>query len=199
MKIGVLMRKDHRRVLVNALMLVVCLSACKQENSAKLANGDAKLRGDAPISVLADGAAGSYEVDFGQVAVGQRLDATVELLNDGSAPLTIVMVDAPSAPEFSVVLPPPVTVQAGAQVTVPVSFKPFVAGPTTAVAGIQTDSTTTPLVSLQLVGVGVDVKLSVAPKTVDFGNVVVHSQKALRVTLTNKSTLDLSMTAGTIE
>jgi hypothetical protein len=178
-----------------ALMLIAgLLPACKQATGPKLANGDAKLSGVPPLSVSPASTANTYNADFGQVAVGQHLDAALELSNDGSAPLTVVAVGAPTDAEFSLTLPLATTVQAGSQVAVPVSFKPFSAGQKMASVTIQTDSTTTPTLTINLTGTGVNLKLLVTPKIVDFGTVVVHSQKSLQVTLTNQSTLDLTVT-----
>jgi hypothetical protein len=183
-----------RKSSLAIVLIAGLLPVCKQATGPRLANGDAKLSGVPPLSVSPASTANTYNADFGQVAVGQHLDAALELSNDGSAPLTVVAVGAPTDAEFNLTLALGTTVQAGSQVAVPVSFKPFSAGQKMASVTIQTDSTTTPTLTINLTGTGVNLKLLVTPKIVDFGIVVVHSQKSLQVTLTNQSTLDLTVT-----
>jgi hypothetical protein len=194
--------RSHRPLLVLALIAGLT-PACKQGNGIALIHGDAKISGNPPLNVTATSTATAttetYSVDFGQVAVGQHLDATLELANDGSAPLTVAAVGAPTDLEFNLTLPPSTTVEAGGHIPVPVSFKPFSAGQKSATVTLQTDSQSTPTVILTLTGTGVNLKLLVSPKVVDFGTVVVHSQRSLDVTLTNQSTLDLMITPGSMQ
>ncbi len=187
------------RKLLALVSLVGLAAACKQGEGPIGANGAAKVAGDPPLTVSAAAAADTYNADFGQVAVGQHLDATLELSNDGSSPLTIVTVSAPTDPEFSITLAPSTTVQAGGKLPVTVSFKPFSAGQKTASVTLQTDSTSTPTVTVNFTGTGVNLKLVVSPKSLDFGTVVVHTQKPLQITLTNQSTLDLTVTPSSMQ
>jgi hypothetical protein len=173
------------------------LQACRQGTGPVLANGDLKIIGTPPINV--SGADKAYTVDFGEIAVGQQGTGTIQLSNDGSAPLQILSVGAPSDPQFGITLAEGTTISEGSQINVPVSFKPFSAGAKSGNLVINTDSESTPTVTISFTGTGVNLKLSVNPLVLDFGKVVVHSQRFLDVTITNQSTLDLTVTPGAIE
>jgi len=96
-----------------------------------------------------------YLVTFGNaVALGQEAEANLLLTNDGIAALQILSVEAPSDPEFTVVLDAPITAQPGVTLTAVVSFKPTSTGQRSATLTLNTDSETAPMVALDLVGTG---------------------------------------------
>jgi hypothetical protein len=107
----------------------------------------------APLTVAAT--EGGYIVTFGDaVALGQEAEANLLLTNDGIAALQVLSVEAPSDPEFTVVLDAPITAQPGVTLTAVVSFKPTSTGQRSAALTLNTDSATTPTVTLNLVGTG---------------------------------------------
>jgi hypothetical protein len=182
------------RCLTTAL-LVVAATSCKSAQF-QAASGLPVLTGTSTVSATATGAkdSGDYTIDFGKVAVGQQQSATLSLANSGTSPLTILQIGAPSDPEFSVGLTAGMSVPAGGASDVPVSFKPFNKGSKTATLLVQTDSSTTPNLTLTLQGVGVELNLSVQPELLDFGDLVIHTTSTKPVTLTNLSELDLQIT-----
>jgi Abnormal spindle-like microcephaly-assoc'd, ASPM-SPD-2-Hydin len=96
----------------------------------------------------------NYGVDFGAVAVGAEADGALTFANTGASPLQILGVSAPSDAEFSLTLNGGTSIEPGAMVNVPLSFKPFSAGEKAATIVIQTDSMATPTVTLNLSGTG---------------------------------------------
>jgi hypothetical protein len=142
---------------------------------------------------------GTYSLDFGLVAVGQKAGVTLRLSDVGPYPLQILSVGAPSDAEFALTLTPGTTLQPCSSVDVPIIFQPFSAGSRTGVVVLQTDSVTRPTVTLNLKGTGVKLEIAVTPTLLDFGAVVVHSQKSLQVVLTNHSALDVFFTPGPIQ
>jgi hypothetical protein len=151
-----------------------------------------------PQDVRLSGTGSSYGVDFGPVAIGAQASVTVSLKNPGSSPLQISAVGAPTDPEFSTEVLSGDTIPAGGTLAATVGFKPFNPGQKTASIRLQTNSTDTPSILLNLGGQGVDVQLTVAPTNLDFGNVVIGSSETKQVTLSNGSTVDLTVTPGPI-
>jgi Abnormal spindle-like microcephaly-assoc'd, ASPM-SPD-2-Hydin len=179
------------------VLLIGVLPSCKSGTGPVLANGDAKFSGVAPLqATTTDGK--TYDIDFGQIAVGLQGNGALTLVNDGSSPLQILSVGAPSDPQFQVTLAGGTNLDQGSQINVPVSFKPFSAGAKSATVVLTTDSESTPTLTLSFTGTGVNLKLSVTPQVLDFGSVVVHSQRSLDVTIENQSTLDVTVTPGAV-
>jgi hypothetical protein len=185
---------------VSLPLLLVALGtpACRPTEGPVFANGAAKIDGVPPLQVT-PGTGQNYTVDFGQIAVGLQGPGALVLTNDGQAPLQILSVGAPSDPQFSLALSEGTTISQGTQINVPVSFKPFSAGAKSATLVITTDSQSTPTISISFTGTGVNLKLSVNPQVLDFGKVVVHSQRTLTITLDNQSTLNLTVSSGAIQ
>jgi hypothetical protein len=173
---------------------------CKVTSPLEGSSGVPLLTGQDPLTVTSTGAAnsGSYSVDFGNVAVGLDEPAVLVLTNSGTSPLRIVNVGAPSDAEFSVTLPAGIQIPSGGSSSVPVDFKPFSKGAKSATVAIQTDSSTIPVLTLQMEGTGVDLRLDVGPQLLDFGNVVVHTSMQRTITLANISDLDLTITPGAV-
>ncbi len=120
------------------------------------------------------------------------------MTDTGDSPLQVIAVDPPSDPQFGVSPPASTSIQAGSSVALPCTFKPFGPGHKNATVLIHTDSQTIPIVTLNLQGVGVPVKLLVEPQVLDFQTVVIHSTIAKSITLTNQSDLSLTVTSSAI-
>ncbi len=195
------MLRSHPLVLRSALLIglgIAALPGCKQTTGALSSSGLPSLTGTTQVTVTATGTTGDT-VDFGSVAVGQDESANLTLSNTGTSPLQILSVGAPSDGEFSVSLTSGTVIGQGQPLSVQVDFKPFSIGSKTATVVIQTDSESVPTLTLTLQGVGVALKLSVDPQTVDFGTLVVHTSVAKTITLINMSDLDLLITPSQLQ
>jgi hypothetical protein len=97
---------------------------------------------------------GFYSVDFGPVSVGQEVAGSLLLVNVGISPLQVLSVRAPPDTEFGLTLESGTSIQPGAELTVPVSFKPVSPGTKSRVITIQTDSQSAPTLTLYFTGAG---------------------------------------------
>ena len=61
------------------------------------------------------------------------------------------------------------------------------------------DSSDVPKVTLTLTGVGVKLAVTVTPEGIDFGKVVIHTQDTQNVTITNNSTLAVTLTVSAVQ
>jgi hypothetical protein len=99
---------------------------------------------------------GSYNFDFGPVSLGQQLNQSLFLTNIGGSPLMILSTEQPTDSQFTVTLASEIEIQPGSGQTVPVSFRPFTAGPKGASVVIATDSSAVPTITITLTGTGVN-------------------------------------------
>ena len=191
-------RARHTAVKIAHLAVLASAVNCHNANNTLSANGLPAISDNSQGATVSGGPS-VYTIDFGQVAIGDAALTTLTLSDVGSSPLQVLSVGPPTDPEFSVELAPGTYVQSGGNVQVPCSFKPFSAGAKSAIVLVHTDSQSVPIVTLSLQGGGVLVDLRVDPKILNFGTVVVHSTLTKSITLTNQSSLDLTISEGAIE
>jgi outer membrane protein assembly factor BamB len=137
------------------------------------------------------------QINFGNVAVGQSLQAQLPLVNGGSAVLDITK-QAVSGPPFSLPTPLQVTsVLPGANTHAVVAFAPTQAGPASGTITLTDDGDPTS-VTVALIGVGLDLSVSAVPTSLNFGTVPVGSTAPTQnVTFTNTSSSTLFIAVAT--
>lgn len=91
-------------------------------------------------------------LDFGTIPVGTSRDRSLDLYNQGTAPLTVSAITV--APPFSVVFSGPVTVPPAGSLEVTVSFAPTDQAPASADLNISSDDPDSPLELVALSGAG---------------------------------------------
>lgn len=131
---------------------------------------------------------------FGDVPVGQSSTATVTVT--ASRTVTVNSVDTTGDP-YSVTNPPalPVTLTAGQQLAVPVTFAPSAPGSFTgALRFSMTEAGLNYSLGAGLQGNAVKAGLTPTPGTLDFGDIPVGSSKNLTVSFTNTGTSDETVT-----
>ncbi len=147
-----------------------------------------------------------HQVPFGQVTVGNSLDNTVTIRNDGNADLVIgnvAQVD-PLATPFSIVLPDNCSTQTlipGASCVLALRFSPIVAGPFSDSFDIPSNDPVNGSMTVSVSGTGalppvphITVTDSVAPiddHQVPFGQVTVGNSSDNTVTILNDGTANL--------
>ncbi|MGI5861063.1 MAG: choice-of-anchor D domain-containing protein [Myxococcales bacterium] len=116
-------------------------------------------------------------IDFGTVEVGRELSQTVEVLNNGNAPLTVpeVFLASGSSPDFrfeGFVEGMSRTLQPGKALTLTVLFKPSSKGPRTAALRIHGEGAGRSCWSeVRLAGGGGTGCLEISPTAIDFGTI----------------------------
>jgi hypothetical protein len=143
--------------------------------------------------------AASYTLDFGTVQVGAISTQALDLHNASGGTTTILSIDTPSDLEFTPNQPTPVSVKAGATLSLPVSFQPFSPGAKRSAFVLHTDSGDRPTIQVNATGSGGEPCLSLSTATLDFGNVVVGSSATRSLALVNCGDLDLPVTPSQIE
>ncbi len=173
-----------RRLMLGALVAGVTSSllACGQRGRSELQQVQGKLSIEPAV------------VDFGEVTVGKESSQTVTVRNDGAAPVTVAI------PEQLVqegvvghlggkgewlVSSLPITLESGDSITVSVSFHPASVGARDMALPLQTDSVSSPVVPMQLVGKGVLGQAQLSSESVDFGEVVIGEKGSQTLTLVN--------------
>jgi hypothetical protein len=97
-----------------------------------------------------------YAIDFGAVRVGQERAGVIALLDTGCPPLQVISVGPPTDGEFSPLsLSPGETIQPAGQIDFGVSFAPASVGNKAGEIVVQTDSESTPTITLTFTGIGV--------------------------------------------
>ncbi len=123
---------------------------------------------------------------YGNVTVGQASDLTVNVINTGSATLTVNSINASAG--FSVVSPAtPVNVAPGATQTIDVRFAPSGAGPISGTLSIASNAAGSP-VSVSLSGTGVAAVapgISLSASSLSFGTVASGQASSQSVTINN--------------
>jgi uncharacterized protein (TIGR03437 family) len=132
-------------------------------------------------------------VAFGNVAVGQVSTISFNVLNTGTAALTVSSV-AISNPVFGLMTPAiPLTAQPGSITPVTVVFAPQSAGPQSATFTVTSNDPAHPVVAVTLTGTGTG-----APNNLlAYSNVVVGQSETGTLTFTNTGTTPLTVTAQT--
>lgn len=187
---------DARGVLAVALAIALTAASC----------GDRALEPPPAASLVVEGqavgAAGAYA--FPDAIVGERLTASLEIVNAGAGPLTLtgsprVRVTLDDALAFDVRPPDAALVPPGATAPFSVSFTPRVPGRFEARLAIATDDPAAPELSVALTGVGrpdpgvpaLALTLAgapAAPEGWDFGLVRLGATAQLAVQLANVGT-----------
>ncbi|RMF59667.1 MAG: choice-of-anchor D domain-containing protein [Bacteroidetes bacterium] len=146
------------------------------------------------------------EISFGEVCLGSASTRTVtiENISNQDIPVRVEVIGDAFEADF-----PDQTLQPGEVVTFPVTFRPGANGPAEGLVRIIAEKTTTwcgvettqeIIYEIPLDGVGVGPLLSVAPDTVDMGQVLVPGGTSTGTfTLTNAGDLDAVVTAATLE
>jgi hypothetical protein len=134
-------------------------------------------------------------IDFGSIRVTQSDTKTITITNAGGADLIVSAIGDPGG-EFAIVNKPglPLTIAAGQSATLTLRFAPVFTGTVTASISIQSNDSSTPLVTVNLSGVGVGApvpNLAVNPGVVDFGT----GNKPVDVELKNTGEANLVITA----
>jgi len=130
---------------------------------------------------------------FGNVAVGQLSTITFNVLNTGTAALTVSSV-AISNPVFGLMTPAiPFTAQPGSITPVTVVFAPQSAGAQSATFTVTSNDPAHPVVAVTLTGTGT----SATNNLLAYSNVVVGQSETGTLTFTNNSTTPLMVTAQT--
>jgi len=125
-------------------------------------------------------------VAFANVTVGAPNSQTILVQNTGSSSLTISQATATGAGFSMSGLTIPATIAAGSSTTFNVAFGPTVAGTVSGSVSLMSNAPGSPT-SIPLSGTGVSAtnSLSASTSSLAFGNVVVGSNSAQNVTLTN--------------
>lgn len=140
-------------------------------------------------------------LDFGTVVNGSTNTKSLNLHNSGGFTLqaTQVTLSPAQAGDLSFSADPIVgqEVEPGADLMWPVHFNPTVDGVHQAMLTLQTNSNGTPSVQVQLTGIAYSFNVTIAPATLDFGEVQVGTiSKPQSFTVTNDSTIVESLTLG---
>jgi predicted lipoprotein with Yx(FWY)xxD motif len=144
-------------------------------------------------------------VSFGQVAVGgSPATATVNVKAKTPVTVTGVTASSASAPDPFVAGPPaedgapvsfPVTLAAGATLSVPVTFTPAGPGGATGALSLATDTPNFAAVSVSLSGDGTKPGFYASPPSLQFGTVATGTSGALQTVITNGGTAAESVTS----
>ncbi len=139
-------------------------------------------------------------LDFGQVAIGARVERTVTVRNAGDLPLELSSYQYQGSPEFTI------TPAAGAQTIAPaesfaltVVFAPIAGGPRTGVIALPSDDPDQATLFVDLVGTGDAGHLEVVPFPVlDFGPVEATTSRTLPFTVTNTGSQPVTLSELTL-
>lgn len=180
-----------------SLLLILAFLVGCQGLSGGGSNQQSPPSNKVPASTLSFG---NTTLSFGSVAVGSNKGSTVTATNSGSAAITITGV-AISSQNFLLTSPTlPITLAAGQNTSIGVTFAPNAAGAFNATATISSDASNA-TANIALNGSGTTTpgagQLGLNPATEAFGNITVGSNQAETVTLTNNggSTVDISQIA----
>lgn len=137
---------------------------------------------------------GPLSLDFGRVQVGTSAERPILVRNAGSAVLSLRSVSAVAGSDeaFSFEVDRS-TVAPGAAATILVRFRPTELGERSARIRVTPGDEALEAVELVIAGSGVTATLVSNPSALAFGNVIVHTRKALPITLTNQSAVDASV------
>jgi len=139
-------------------------------------------------------------LSFTNVTVGTSSSQTVTVTNSGTADLVVSSVTLAGAGFSMSPLTFPLTITAGSSHTVTVTFSPQAAGTVNGTATITSNASATPtVVAVQGTGVSPTVAtLNVSPSTVSFGKLVVGNSSSQNLTLSNPSSVNVSVSGITV-
>jgi hypothetical protein len=143
--------------------------------------GDDRLRRNDGLGALDPG-----KLDFGLVRVGDRVRVEVELKNEGDGPLGVLGIepDGELPPEFVLPTFSPTTVRVAGATSLAFEFAPGEEGRRQGRVIIRTDSLERPLVPMDLGGEARRPLVAVTER-LDFGRVVLNTDKVLRIDAMN--------------
>lgn len=169
----------------SSLLLFVLLS---------LVGGEGPSQAVTPLSLISVSPA---SIDFGEVAVGDSATQSVTITNVGGEVLAIgTIATALPSDAFAVVNDGCSGQQIGPDTSClfEVRFAPVTAGAESADVEIPSNDPDTPVFSLPVTGTGLPVPvISVAPTTLDFGEVLIGNEASLGLTVTNDGEADLTI------
>ncbi len=175
------------------------LTACCKSNGGGLNSSNGEPQVETQTGVTSSGPSAAA-VSFGSVPLGQQRTITVLLNNTGEAVLTILKVDqTQSDPEFTIDIAEGTQIQSGVPLSIPIHFTPFSVGNKSGTVVLDTDSSDVPQVTLTLTGAGVKLAVTVTPEGIDFGKVVIHTQATQNLTISNGSTLAVTLTVSAVQ
>ena len=135
-----------------------------------------------------------YELDFGDVAIGQAAERSIAVRNYGTGALDVSGMETNDA-AFAIEGDHAFQVDAGASVDVVVTFSPSVVGGQQAVLSIESNDSDQPVVTIHLTGTATGVPhIDVQPTDIDFGQVALGqaTQQTLTVRNSGNATLAVS-------
>ncbi|MGM0575730.1 MAG: choice-of-anchor D domain-containing protein [Myxococcota bacterium] len=139
-------------------------------------------------------------VDFGVVQAGAPKTVDVVVSNIGTAPATFTGADFPGDDDedFSTSLPTGTVIDAGAEVTLPLTYSPSGGDSDDAEVVVRTDRDDVTL-DIPVEGEEQTPRLVVEPNTVQFGWVEPGGQREITVKMRNEGNADLTITEATLE
>lgn len=134
-------------------------------------------------------------LNFGTVNVNATSTRTFNVVNSGTAPLTVtgITFGSGAAMDFTTTTPTPFTVAAGSLTTVTLQFKPTAVGSRSATAVVSTSDPINPTRSVALSGSGMAPNVVVSPMNLSFGQVRVGQPQSLSISLQNTGTGPLTV------
>ncbi|MBI5684478.1 MAG: choice-of-anchor D domain-containing protein [Verrucomicrobia bacterium] len=133
---------------------------------------------------------------FGSMAVGTPASLSVTLRNTGSASATVSSLALGGSADFAMASAPatPLTVAAGATVTLSVVYTPSAIGAANGTLTIASNDPANPQIAVALSGTGTASRMVVSPTAVDFGSATVGSTVTRTTTVTNSGNAAGSVT-----
>jgi len=133
-------------------------------------------------------------VDFGRVAVGTTALHSIDVVNHGAAPVTIVAIEAGSAlaSTFPLPVPPKSALRAGGKATIDLNFVPTEAERSIGSLLLVTDSAEKPYIEISLFGEGVFPSVT-CNQELDFGRIVLNTSAVQRITCLNNGEVDATV------
>ena len=138
-------------------------------------------------------------LNFGAIPVGTTKTISDTLTNGTSSPITISSIVGLGSGFQITGVAVPLTVAAGQSVSFNVQFSPVNSGDPTITIGFDTQSSQTPVVSVNATGTAVTAgQLSFTPSSANFGSVTVGSSKTIPVVVSNMGGADIQITLATL-
>jgi 3-phytase len=143
--------------------------------------------------------------EFGEVAIGDSAVAAFVIKNSGAAELIVSHLALTTSAEFHLQsAPAPFAIAPGDSSSLTVAFVPISAGVKNSILQVANNDGENPLLEIHLSGAAVDAsrpQISVAPPTVDFGEVVVGDSAQAQLVIRNLgdavlSVIEISLLAG---
>jgi hypothetical protein len=171
-----------RRILSFAVvvLLVLAMAACQGVSSAQSNNNN---NGGGPGQLTVS----SSDLSFGNVQVGSKQSQSLTLTNSGTTSITVSAATVSGSGFSMASVNLPLTVAAGQNQTVSITFAPQAAGAASGTLAVTSNASNGTL-DVALSGTGTASanpgQLSVSPSSMNFGNVAVGSTQDLAGTLT---------------